>query len=190
MGFRLPTGAVLAARQEADFDANKGLAELNRDLSIRAKEVNLDLAKFAVGQINELRSVAVSGMNGYLNAFASLPGSAAQYAQQKAAAKTALWSAGERYYLAQLNFKNHRMDAQKSNQSRDVSMSTLKAGLDDKEIERVLKALQTAAEVYGRLVAGAMSGINSHISLQASNDFKEGINTNYNYSGGLPGSSL
>lgn len=170
MGFAMPTGALLAARQEAEFAANRGLAELNRDLTIRAKELNLDLVKFAVGQVNSLRSVAVSGMNGYLSAFASLPGSAAQYAKQKADAKTAMWDAGKNYYLAQLNFRQHLLDTHKSNQSKDLRLSELKAGLDDKEIERSLKSLQTAAEVYGRLVAGAMAGINSHISLGANSN--------------------
>ena len=182
MGFYLPTGALLAARQEAEFAANRGLAELNRDLTIRAKEMNLELVKFAVGQVNNLRSVAVSGMNGYLNAFASLPGSAVQYADQKARAKTSLWDAGKNYYLAKLNFKNHLLETQKANQSKDMQLSTLQAGLDDKEVERALKSLQTAAEVYGRLVAGAMAGINSHISLGANSN----ASTNYNLSGTFP----
>lgn len=170
MGFSLPTGSLLAARQEADFIANRGMSELNRDLTIRVKELNLDLVKFAVAQVNSLRSVAVSGMTSYLNAFASLPGSAAQYAQQKASAKTAMWEAGRNYYLAQLNFKQHLLDTSKANMQKDLQLSELKAGLDDKEIERALKSLQTAAEVYGRLVAGAMAGINSHISLGANNN--------------------
>lgn len=181
MGFSLPPGAMLAARQEADFMANGKLSELNRDLTIRVKELNLDLVRFAVGQVNDLRSVAVSGMNGYLNAFASLPGSAAQYAKQKADAKTAMWDAGRNYYLAQLNFKNHLLETHKTNQAKDLHLSDLKAGLDDKEIERALKSLQTAAEVYGRLVAGAMAGINSHISLGANSN----ASTNYNLSGTL-----
>lgn len=170
MGFSLPTGSLLAARQEADFIANRGMSELNRDLTIRVKELNFDLVKFAVAQVNSLRSVAVSGMTSYLNAFASLPGSAAQYAQQKASAKTAMWEAGRNYYLAQLNFKQHLLDTSKANMQKDIQLSELKAGLDDKEIERALKSLQTAAEVYGRLVAGAMAGINSHISLGANNN--------------------
>jgi hypothetical protein len=170
MGFSLPTGSLLAARQEADFIANRGMSELNRDLTIRVKELNFDLVKFAVGQVNSLRSVAVSGMTSYLNAFASLPGSAAQYAQQKASAKTAMWEAGRNYYLAQLNFKQHLLDTSKANMQKDIQLSELKAGLDDKEIERALKSLHTAAEVYGRLVAGAMAGINSHISLGANNN--------------------
>ena len=170
MGFSLPTGSLLAARQEADFIANRGMSELNRDLTIRVKELNLDLVKFAVALVNCLRSVAVSGMTSYLNAFASLPGSAAQYAQQKASAKTAMWEAGRNYYLAQLNFKQHLLDTSKANMQKDIQLSELKAGLDDKEIERALKSLQTAAEVYGRLVAGAMAGINSHISLGANNN--------------------
>lgn len=182
MGFNLPPGALLAARQEAEFAASRGLAELNRDLTIRAKEMNLELVKFAVGQVNNLRSVAVSGMNGYLNAFASLPGSAVQYADQKARAKISLWDAGKNYYLAQLNFKNHLLETQKANQSKDMQLSTLQAGLDDKEVERALKSLQTAAEVYGRLVAGAMAGINSHISLGANSN----ASTNYNLSGTFP----
>ncbi len=182
MGFVFPTGAMLAARQEAEFAASRGLAELNRDLTIRAKEMNLELVKFAVGQVNNLRSVAVSGMNGYLNAFASLPGTAVQYANQKAGAKTALWDAGKNYYLAQLNFKQHLLDTQKANQAKDISLTSLQAGLDDKEVERALKSLQTAAEVYGRLVAGAMSGINSHISLGASSN----ASTNFNLSGTYP----
>ena len=165
MGFSLPTGSLLAARQEADFIANRGMSELNRDLTIRVKELNLDLVKFAVAQVNNLRSVAVSGMTSYLNAFASLPGSAAQYAQQKASAKAAMWEAGRNYYLAQLNFKEHLLETSKANMQKNIQLSELKAGLDDKEIERDLKSLQTAAEVYGRLVAGAMAGINSHISL-------------------------
>lgn len=178
MGFHLPPGALISARQEAEFSANRGMAELNRDLTIRVKELNLDLVKFAVAQVNSLRSVAVSGMNGYLNAFASLPGSAAQYAKQKADAKTAMWEAGRNYYLAQLNFKQHLLDTHKANQAKDLHLSDLKAGLDDKEIERALKSLQTAAEVYGRLVAGAMAGINSHISLGANSN----ASTNWNIS--------
>lgn len=170
MGFSLPTGALLAARQEADFAAGRGLSELNRDITIRVKELNLDLVKFAVAQVNSLRSVAVSGMTSYLNAFASLPGSAAQYAKQKADAKTTMWEAGRNYYLAQLSYKQHLLDTNKANMQKDLQLSELKAGLDDKEIERALKSLQTAAEVYGRLVAGAMAGINSHISLGANSN--------------------
>lgn len=169
MGFRFPTGALLAARNEADFSANRGLAELNRELTIEVKRLNLDLVKFAVGQVNNLRSVAVSGLNGYLNAFASLPGAAAQFANQKAGAKAALWEAGKNYYMAQLGFKEHLLNTHKANQAKDLNLAELQAGLDDKEIERALKSLTTAAEVYGRLVAGAMAGINSHISLGASN---------------------
>ena len=63
-----------------------------------------------------------------------------------------------------------------------MQLSTLQAGLDDKEVERALKSLQTAAEVYGRLVAGAMAGINSHISLGANSN----ASTNYNLSGTFP----
>ena len=178
MGFSLPTGSLLAARQEADFIANRGMSELNRDLTIRVKELNLDLVKFAVAQVNSLRSVAISGMTSYLNAFASLPGSAAQYAQQKAAAKTALWDAGREYYLAQLSFKNHLLDTNKSNMQKNLKISEMKAGLDDKEIERSLKSLHTAAEVYGRLVAGAMAGITSNVSLDANNN----VARNYQWS--------
>lgn len=179
MGFRFPTGVLLAARNEADFAANRGLAELNRDLTIEVKRLNLDLVKFAVGQVNNLRSVAISGLNGYLNAFASLPGSAVQYANQKAGAKSALWEAGRNYYIAQLGFKEYLLNTHKANQAKELNLAELHAGLDDKEIERALKSLSTAAEVYGRLVAGAMAGINSHISLGAASN----ASTNFNLAG-------
>jgi len=167
LSYALPPGALVAARQEADFAAGRLIGDLNRDLTIRAQEVRIEMIKFAVQQVNSLRQVAANGLTGYLNAFASLPGSAAQYAAQKADAKKAMWAAGRDYYSAQLGFKNLLLDAKKSNQQGDISMAQLSAGLDDKAITRDLTSLQTAAEVYGRLVAGAMSGINSHISLSA-----------------------
>ena len=167
LSYALPPGALVAARQEADFAAGRILGELNRDLTIKAQEVRIEMVKFAVQQVNSLRQVAANGLTGYMNAFASLPGSATQYAAQKAQAKQALWAAGRDYYSAQLGFKNLLMDAKKANQQGDISMAQLTAGLDDKAITRDLESLHTAAEVYGRLVAGAMSGINSHISLSA-----------------------
>lgn len=167
LSYALPPGALIAARQEADFVAGRMLGELNRDLTIKAQEVRIEMVKFAVEQVNSLRQVAANGLTGYMNAFASLPGSATQYAAQKAEAKQALWAAGRDYYTAQLGFKNLLLDVKKANQQGDITMAQLSAGLDDKAITRDLESLHTAAEVYGRLVAGAMSGINSHISLSA-----------------------
>lgn len=167
LSYALPPGALVAARQEADFAAGRMLGDLNRDLTIKAQEVRIEMVKFAVQQVNSLRQVAANGLTGYLNAFASLPGSATQYAAQKAEAKKALWAAGRDYYSAQLGFKNLLMDAKKANQQGDLTIAQLSAGLEDKAITRDLESLRTAAEVYGRLVAGAMSGINSHISLSA-----------------------
>jgi len=177
LGYMLPPGAMLAANQEADFSANRGIAELNSNLTIEAQRVRLQLVQFAVGQVNSLRGIAAQGLTGYLNAFASLPGSAAQYASQKSAAKQALWGASKDYYQAQTGFKGLLLEGKKTNVQSDITHAQLKVGIEDKKIERDMKSMQVVVEVLGRLVAGAMSGINSHISLGASN----GASDNYNH---------
>lgn len=181
LGYMLPTGAMLSAQLEADYGANRSIAELNRDLTIKAQEIRIDLVKTAVAQVNSLRQVAANGLTGYLNAFASLPGSAAQYAAQREQAQKDLWAAGAQYYGAQLNFQSLLTDIHKANLGKDTTMAQLDANLKDKIIERDLKSLQTAAEVYGRLVAGAMAGINSHVSL--SGDARVSDSISYQYSG-------
>ena len=169
LGYMLPPGAMLAASQEADFAANRGIAELNSNLTIEAQRVRIQLVQFAVGQVNNLRGIAAQGLTGYLNAFASLPGSAAQYASQKSAAKQALWNASKDYYQAQTGFKGLLLEGKKTNVQSDITQAQLKVGIEDKKIERDMKSMQVVVEVLGRLVAGAMSGINSHISLGATN---------------------
>lgn len=169
LGYVPPPGAMLAANQEADFAANRGIAELNSNLTIEAQRVRIQMVQFAVGQVNSLRGIAAQGLTGYLNAFASLPGSAAQYASQKSAAKQALWDASKNYYQSQLGYKNLLLETGKANMQADITHAQLKVGIEDKQIERDLKSLQVMVEVVGRLVAGAMAGINSHISLGATN---------------------
>lgn len=178
LGYVLPTGAMLAANQEADFAANRGIAELNSSLTIEAQRVRIQLVQFAVGQVNNLRGIAAQGLTGYLNAFASLPGSAAQYASQKSAAKQALWGASKDYYQAQTGFRSLLLEGKKTNVQSDIARAQLKVGIEDKKIERDLKSLQVMVEVVGRLVAGAMAGINSHISLGASNTASDNFNHN------------
>ena len=167
LGYVLPPGAMLAASQEADFAANRGIAEFNRDMTIEAQRVRIQMVQFAVGQVNNLRGIAAQGLTGYLNAFASLPGSAAQYASQKSAAKQALWNASKDYYQAQTGFKGLLLEGKKTNVQSDITHAQLKVGIEDKKIERDMKSMQVMVEVVGRLVAGAMAGINSHISLGA-----------------------
>ena len=170
LGYVLPPGAMLAANQEADFAANRGIAELNSSLTIEAQRVRIQLVQFAVGQVNNLRGIAAQGLTGYLNAFASLPGSAAQYASQKSAAKQALWGASKDYYQAQTGFRSLLLEGKKTKVQSDIAHAQLKVGIEDKKIERDLKSLQVMVEVVGRLVAGAMAGINSHISLGANSN--------------------
>lgn len=181
LGYVLPPGAMLAANQEADFAANRGIAELNSNLTIEAQKVRKELVMFAVGQVNNLRGIAAQGLTGYLNAFASLPGSAAQYASQKSAAKQALWDASKNYYQSQLGYKNLLLETGKANMQADITHAQLKVGVEDKQIERDLKSLQVMVEVVGRLVAGAMAGINSHISLGANSNANLSESHSYNH---------
>ena len=181
LGYVLPPGAMLAANQEADFAANRGIAELNSSLTIEAQRVRIQLVQFAVGQVNNLRGIAAQGLTGYLNAFASLPGSAAQYASQKSAAKQALWGASKDYYQAQTGFRSLLLEGKKTKVQSDIAHAQLKVGIEDKKIERDLKSLQVMVEVVGRLVAGAMAGINSHISLGASSNANLSESHSYNY---------
>ena len=170
-----------AANQEADFAANRGIAELNSNLTIEAQKVRKELVMFAVGQVNNLRGIAAQGLTGYLNAFASLPGSAAQYASQKSAAKQALWGASKDYYQAQTGFKSMLLEGKKTNVQSDITHAQLKVGIEDKKIERDMKSMQVMVEVVGRLVAGAMAGINSHISLGANSNANVSESWSYNH---------
>ncbi len=178
LGYALPGGPMVGALQEANFSADRTVGEANRDIAIKAQEVRIELAKFAAGQVNQLRSVAAQSLTNYLQAFASLPGSAAQYAAQKQKAQEDLWAAGARYYEERMKFKGMTLDMKKANQQGDITEATMKVSIRDKEIERDMKSLQVAADVYGKLVAGAMAGINSHISLSASN----GASDSYSHS--------
>ena len=54
-------------------------------------------------------------------------------------------------------------------------------GPKTKQIERDLKSLQVMVEVVGRLVAGAMAGINSHISLGANSNANLSESHSYNH---------
>ncbi len=176
-GYILPTGAMLWAQYEADFAAGRTVAETNRDIIIKAQEVRIQQAQFAVQQVNNLRSVAAQSLNGYLNAFASLPNSAISYAAQKENAQKDLWEAGRQYYAARLGYQSLLTDIAKTNQQSTLATTRLQVEIDDKMIERDLKSLQVMADVMGRLVAGAMAGINSHISLSAASN----ANDNYNH---------
>jgi len=182
LGYILPSGGLLAAQQEADFAANRAVHELNRDLAIKAQELRVDLAKFAVGQVNNLRATATTALNGYLNAFVSLPNSAISYASQREKAQQDLWEAGRQYYAGQLAYKNLSLDGKKSNLQASISGAQLDVQVQNALIERDLKTLQVMSDVYGRLVAGAMAGINSHISLGANSN----ANTNYELKGTYP----
>lgn len=182
LGYPLPPGALLAVQQEADYAADRAVFELNRDITIESQKLRIQMVQFAVGQVNSLRQVAAQGLTGYLNAFTSLPNTAVSYAAQKEKAQEGLWDAGRQYYASQLAFKNTLNDIKKANQQADIVGAQLSVSIQDKQIERDLKSLQTAAEVYGRLVAGAMAGINSHISLGANSDAR----TNYNLNGTYP----
>lgn len=169
-GYILPTGAMLWAQYEADFAAGRTVAETNRDIIIKAQEARIQQAQFAVSQVNNLRSVAAQSLNGYLNAFASLPNSAISYAAQKENAQKDLWEAGRQYYAARMGYKSLLTDIAKSNQQSSLATAQLQVGIDDKMLERDIKSLQVMADVMGRLVAGAMAGINSHISLSAASN--------------------
>ena len=182
LGYILPPGALLAAQQEADYAAGRAVFEINRDITIESQKLRIQMVQFAVGQVNSLRQVAAAGLTGYLNAFTSLPNTAVSYAAQKEKAQEGLWDAGRQYYASQLAFKNTLNDIKKANQQAGVVEAQLSVGIQEKQIERDLKSLQTAAEVYGRLVAGAMAGINSHISLGANSN----ANTNYQLNGTYP----
>lgn len=181
LGYPFPSGALLSAVNEADLVAGNAVYELNRDITIRAQEVRIQIVQMAIAQVNQLRQTAISGLTSYLGAFASLPGTATQYAAQKAQAKESLWAAGARYYASKLQFQQLVTDAGKVNVGKDLTLAQLDASLQDKQIERDLKSLQTSAEVYGRLVAGAMAGINSHVSLGGSANVSESLS--YSYSG-------
>lgn len=179
MGYSLPSGALFAAVNEANYAATNTVYELNRDITIEAQKVRIQIVQAAVAQVNQMRQTAISGLTSYLNAFSSLPGTAVQYAAQKADAKKSLWESGARYYASKVQFQQIVADVGKANLGKDVSLAQLDVSMQDKIIERDLKSLQTAAEVYGRLVAGAMAGINSHVSLSGGASVSDSVSLQY-----------
>jgi hypothetical protein len=162
-GFATPPGAAVAAMNNAEIRASDAIAELNRAQMIRDGDIKVDLAKFAAGLSQQLKTGMLQVLANFYNQWVGVLNRDTDLARSKAQAYSALTSALSNYYGVELGFEELRLKAAAG--KADAQEATNKTKLQEGDVRaNQNRALAQAADAFAKAASAAA---NAQSSLQA-----------------------
>lgn len=140
-----------------EMDANRELAKTAFDhLGLR-----LDFTKFSGEFALKYRVSAIEGMNGLINAYASLSRNEMEYYARIAEAQRANLTALVDYYRASLANAELGFRASITNNDNDVKWAQVAANFIGTAVGHHVASAQTTGQMYASIAAQALSGLNA-----------------------------
>lgn len=163
-GYDLPSGALASRFAQVDLEAQKKIAELNRDTAINAYKERIETVKFAITQAVDLRKHAYGFIKDLMLNYINLSDVAARVAESEVKAYQALWAATAEYYRAVTTIQGMLIDVDKFNADMkyrlmDMSFRTFQVSLQTRTT-----AATSVADLYAR---AASSYLNAQTTITA-----------------------
>lgn len=163
-GYMMPPGAMLQKIDEARMAQLRATGESSTTIAVQRFEAEIAQVRFAIEQAIASRSMAMSAAADYIRAVATAPDSAVRTMNMKDENRARMMSAAATWYGARLDrdkivlqskLAEHQMDFNIYEHRRQYSLQS-----DDTKV----RALGTAADIYGKTAQAALSSLNSIVS--------------------------
>lgn len=166
--YTLPPGALVHTIQKIGQDARDKLAEVNRDITVKSFDAEVENARFAVKEVLDLRSKAMDSALSYIKTLMLAPQTAADVARTLTGLRSDLARNLVALYSAEANALQPRV--QLALGTAEIELKAQMANLDAKTqnlAERVKAALGNA-EMVAKASSASLNGISASASIQGS----------------------
>jgi hypothetical protein len=160
-GFILPAGAMAARLQDDRFVQLTKTQELSRDVAIKQADIEVENLRFAVDQAIKSRIAAMGAATDYIRALMSAPDTAARVASINSDAKARMLSATADLYRARLSRDELAIQLATTNTQQATQIQGIAVDGFYKGLQARVSASASAADVYGRTAAAALSSLTS-----------------------------
>lgn len=175
-GFPVPPGVAVAQAYKIQEAAITELANSSRNVAVKSFEMAYDKLKFAVTQMGDMRTKALSAAGDYIKALASGPDVASRVVGIGYDAQSKLISAVSSFYSARIDAEKLAYSARQHNAdfNQAAALENLKAIIDvlGKRVSTILSDAQSTSHMAASLFN------NAHVQASMSGSF--GIGYHYN----------
>jgi hypothetical protein len=187
MNLEIAKGAVSAWMQAAELQirSNIEMARLTTEVTLRQAAMQmdkdrelakaafehlglrLDFTKFAGDFALKYRIAAIEGMNNLINAYANLTNATENWYAKIADAKRGAILALVEYYRAGLQYADMGVKTMLTNNENDIRWAQVAADFITRAVANHVQAAVATGDVYGRVAAAALNGMNAIVNAQA-----------------------
>jgi len=167
-GFVLPSGSMIAQRQEARFATLGAAGEQATTIATKQAEMEIANIRFAIEQVMDSRKSAMAAAADYIRAIASAPDSAARMASLNADAKARMMSATADMYRARLTRDQLVIGSETARMQTSASWGMGQLADAQNRIDAQVRAVISAADVYAKTASAALASLNAIASTTTS----------------------
>jgi hypothetical protein len=166
-GFSMPGGVVTNRVDSARTDALNKISESSRNSAVQSAEWALKNTQFAVEEAMKLRIGFMEALARFLGVFATIPNSAASYAETILKAKTEVWDAATRLYSAEIQDKSVGVSADVSTRGQDAGYAGQFIQVQGTLAHARANAAVGAAAALGSIAAATMGANHTMASISS-----------------------
>ena len=165
-GFSYPPGALNAVILEVGHAEREKNVSTDREVAMKAIDVQIETIKFAIGQASALRLGVQQALNGYLNSFMQAPKLAVDHATGLTSAQAKLWDASGAYYASIVNAQKVLNEAYMHNSTTINKAQEIDVQAFVARTKATVNAALSSAQYFSNAAAGALAALNtmSHIA--------------------------
>lgn len=167
-GFAMPPQALAARVYEAQRDAENMSSTINRDIAIKAADVEIANIRFAIEQGLKVRLTVIGAIGDYIRAWLKPAEEAVDYASALVSAKERLWNEAANYYRAMIDEARMKLESQRITAGSRDAMVGYDVASFTRFVNTQTRAALAVAKVFGKALAGAQNatGVTVGQSLQ------------------------
>lgn len=164
----VPPAQLMAQQNAIRLDAGHKLAEVNRDITVKVFDTEIENVRFAIGQVINARQAALAGGLDYVRTMASGPQIAMQLATGLVGIQNDYYRSLVSYYTAQNTalepkYRLAIADAQLKLEGEKANLASRQASVEDK-----VKAALQGAQLLASQASAGINAINSGASVSGS----------------------
>lgn len=165
-GFSYPPGALNAVILEVGHAEREKNVSTDREVAMKAIDVQIETIKFAIGQATALRLGVQQALSGYLNTFMQAPKLGVDHASALTGAQARLWDASGAYYASIINAQKTLNEAYMHNSTTINKSQEIDVNAFVARTNATVNAALSSAQYFANAAAGALAALNtmSHIA--------------------------
>lgn len=163
-GYTIVSGAMIGSIKESLFEQASNSGKASTDIASKQLEIEIETIKFAIGEANKSREMAMRAAADYIKAVAMAPADAVKIASVNSDVKAKMMSAAADWYRARQGKDELILKSKLAELDTSFSIYKHKGDKSVSSAQVDANALAAAADAYGKTASAALASLNSIVS--------------------------